>query len=155
MKLIPEAMAQTEQTPPAVNAPAAPAPAAAPRARSRRQKSDDSHHAAARRPGRPAHAAGPSRPDRSGAGDHRHRLPHRHSPATAPPEGAANQLKNIRRGDTVVTASGFIGKVTKIIDDNEFEIEIATNVRSRMLRSAITEVRTKGEPVKETPAPKS
>ena len=66
-----------------------------------------------------------------------------------------NQLKNIRRGDTVVTASGFIGKVTKIIDDNEFEIEIATNVRSRMLRSAITEVRTKGEPVKEPPAPKS
>ena len=60
-----------------------------------------------------------------------------------------SQLKNIRRGDMVVTASGFIGKVVKIVDDKEFEIELSPNVRCRMLRSAITEVRTKGEPVKD------
>jgi len=39
--------------------------------------------------------------------------------------------------------------VTKSVDDAEFEIEIAPNVRSRMLRSAIVEVRSKGEPVKD------
>ena len=56
----------------------------------------------------------------------------------------AKQLGNVRRGDIVVTSSGLIGKVTKAIDDAEFEIEIAPNVRSRMLRSAIVEVRSMG-----------
>src|SRR5208283_2396130 len=66
----------------------------------------------------------------------------------------AKQLGNVRRGDIVVTSSGLIGKVTKSVDDAEFEIEIAPNVRSRMLRTAIVEVRSKGEPVKEqTPPP--
>ena len=64
----------------------------------------------------------------------------------------AKQLGNVRRGDIVVTSSGLIGKVTKAVDDAEFEIEIAPNVRSRMLRSAIVEVRSKGEPVKDQAA---
>jgi preprotein translocase subunit YajC len=61
-------------------------------------------------------------------------------------------LRNVRRGDTLVTTGGLIGKVSKSIDDNEVEIEIAPNVRIRLLRSAIAEVRAKGEPVKEPPA---
>ncbi|MGA8170731.1 MAG: preprotein translocase subunit YajC [Methylocystis sp.] len=65
------------------------------------------------------------------------------------------QLRNVRRGDVVVTSSGLIGKVTKAVDDAEFEIEIAPNVRSRMLRTAIVEVRSKGEPVKDQPPAKS
>ena len=68
----------------------------------------------------------------------------------------AKQLGNVRRGDIVVTSSGLIGKVTKAVDDAEFEIEIAPNVRSRMLRSAVVEVRSKGEPVKDqSPSAKS
>lgn len=63
------------------------------------------------------------------------------------------QLRNVRRGDVVVTSSGLIGKVTKSVDDAEFEIEIAPNVRSRMLRTAIVEVRSKGEPVKDQTPP--
>ena len=62
------------------------------------------------------------------------------------------QLRNVRRGDTVVTSGGLIGKVTKTIDDAEVEVEIAPNVRIRMLRTAIVEVRAKGEPVKDEPA---
>ncbi len=58
-------------------------------------------------------------------------------------------VANIRRGDTVVTNGGLIGKVTKTVDDNEVEIEIAPNVRVRQARSAISEVRAKGEPVKD------
>lgn len=56
-------------------------------------------------------------------------------------------IKNVRRGDTVVTSGGLIGKVTKVVDDNEVEVQLAENVRVRILRSAIGEVRAKGEPV--------
>jgi len=66
---------------------------------------------------------------------------------------ALAQLRNVRRGDTLVTTSGFVAKVTKSIDDAEVEVELAPNVRVRMLRTAIAEVRAKGEPVKEEPPP--
>ena len=60
----------------------------------------------------------------------------------------ADLIKNIRRGDTVITAGGLIGKVTKAVDDGEVEVEIAPNVRVRVARPMVTEVRAKGEPVK-------
>lgn len=56
-------------------------------------------------------------------------------------------IKNVRRGDTVITSGGLIGKVTKVVDDNEVEVQLAEAVRVRVLRSAIGEVRAKGEPV--------
>jgi preprotein translocase subunit YajC len=59
-----------------------------------------------------------------------------------------------RRGDVVVTSGGLIGKITKSTDDAEVELEIAPNVRVRLARSGITEVRSKGEPVKDLPAAK-
>lgn len=58
-------------------------------------------------------------------------------------------LKNIRRGDQVVTGGGIVGKVTKVIDDKELEVEIAEGMKVRVVRSGVTEVRVKGEPVKE------
>ena len=61
----------------------------------------------------------------------------------------ADILKNIRRGDTVITTGGLIGKVTKVVDDGELEVEIAVNVRVRVARAMISEVRAKGEPVKD------
>ncbi len=61
----------------------------------------------------------------------------------------AAMLKNIRRGDTVVTSGGLIGKVTKATEDTEVEVEIAPNVRIRQSRGMIAEVRAKGEPLKE------
>lgn len=59
-------------------------------------------------------------------------------------------IANLRRGDTVVTNGGLIGRVTKTIDDSEIEIEIAPNVRVRQSRAAILDVRAKGEPVKDS-----
>src|SRR5262245_66462338 len=59
-------------------------------------------------------------------------------------------VANIRRGDVVVTSGGIIGKVTKVKDDGEIEVEIADNTRVRVLRSTVAEVRVKGEPAKET-----
>ncbi|MBD9372164.1 preprotein translocase subunit YajC [Rhizobium sp. ARZ01] len=58
-------------------------------------------------------------------------------------------LKNIRRGDQVVTGGGIVGKVTKVIDDKELEVEIAEGIKIRVVRGGISEVRVKGEPVKE------
>ena len=65
----------------------------------------------------------------------------------------ADLLKNIRRGDTVVTSGGIIGKVTKVVDDTELEIEIAANVRVRVARAMVSDVRAKGEPVKDVAKP--
>ena len=61
-------------------------------------------------------------------------------------------VKNVRRGDTVVTNGGLVGKVTKVIDDDQIEIEIADGVRVRQMKSMVSEVRTKGEPVKDEAA---
>lgn len=56
-------------------------------------------------------------------------------------------VKTVRRGDTIVMSSGMIAKVSKVIDDNEVEVEIADGVKVRMVRSMIADVRSKGEPV--------
>jgi preprotein translocase subunit YajC len=61
-------------------------------------------------------------------------------------------VKNVRRGDTVITNGGLIGKVTKVVDDDQIEIEIADGVRIRQVRSMVSDVRAKGEPVKEEAA---
>ncbi len=63
-----------------------------------------------------------------------------------------DMVKNVRRGDTVVTNGGLVGKVTKVIDDDQIEIEIANDVRIRQMRAMLTDVRAKGEPVKEEAA---
>lgn len=57
-------------------------------------------------------------------------------------------IKAVRRGDTVVSTGGIVGKVTKVTDDPEIEIEIAEGVRVKLLRSMISEVRARGEPAK-------
>jgi preprotein translocase subunit YajC len=56
-------------------------------------------------------------------------------------------LAAVRRGDTVVTGGGLIGKVTKVIDDNELEIDLGGGNKVTALRSTIADVRVKGEPV--------
>jgi preprotein translocase subunit YajC len=58
-------------------------------------------------------------------------------------------IKNTRKGDSVVTTGGLIGKVTRVVDDAELELEIAPNVKVRVARAMISNVRTRSEPVKE------
>jgi preprotein translocase subunit YajC len=58
-------------------------------------------------------------------------------------------VKNVRRGDTVITNGGLIGKVTKVVDDDQIEVEIADGVKIRQMRQMVTDVRAKGEPVKD------
>jgi preprotein translocase subunit YajC len=58
-------------------------------------------------------------------------------------------VKNIRRGDTVVTSGGLVGKITKVLDDEQIEVEISDGVRVRQMRGMVSDVRAKGEPVKD------
>jgi preprotein translocase subunit YajC len=58
----------------------------------------------------------------------------------------AEMVKNLRRGDTVITNGGVIGKISKVIDDHEVEVEIADGVKIRQVKQMVTEVRAKGEP---------
>lgn len=57
-------------------------------------------------------------------------------------------LGKVARGDTVITTGGLIGRVTKIVDDSEIQVEIADGIKVRLARSGIADVRAKGEPIK-------
>lgn len=53
---------------------------------------------------------------------------------------------SVSRGDTVVTSGGIVGKVTKVIDDNYVQVELAENVRVKVVKSTISDVQAKGAP---------
>lgn len=55
-------------------------------------------------------------------------------------------VQELRRGDVVVTQGGLIGKVTKVKESNEVEVEIASGVKVNVVQSTIADVRSKTEP---------
>jgi len=55
-------------------------------------------------------------------------------------------VQALRRGDQVVTQGGIIGKVSKVKEDDELEIEIATGVKVRVIKTTIAQVLSKTEP---------
>ena len=55
-------------------------------------------------------------------------------------------VQALRRGDQVITQGGLIGKVTKVKEDNEVEVELATDVKVRVVQSTIVSVLSKTEP---------
>lgn len=58
-------------------------------------------------------------------------------------------VANLRRGDTVVTSGGLIGKVSKVVDDTEVQVELSEGIKVRVVRAMVQEVRSKTEPVKD------
>jgi preprotein translocase subunit YajC len=66
-------------------------------------------------------------------------------------------VDNLRRGDTVVTAGGIVGKVAKVPqkDDPEITVEIADDIQVRVVKSTLTEVRTRTQPVDTSKSDKS
>lgn len=56
-------------------------------------------------------------------------------------------VSNVRRGDQVVTGGGMFGKVTKVIDETTVQVELAENVRVKVISSTLTDVLSKGAPV--------
>lgn len=60
------------------------------------------------------------------------------------------KLNAVRRGDTVVTSGGMVGRVTKVSDtSDEIEVELSDTMKVRIVKSTLLDVRAKGEPVKE------
>ncbi len=55
-------------------------------------------------------------------------------------------VSNVRRNDVVVTQGGIVGKVTKVLDDNEVMVEIADNVTVKVVKATLSDVRTKPQP---------
>lgn len=54
-------------------------------------------------------------------------------------------VANVKRGDTVVTAGGLLGKVSRVVDDDEIQVDISDGVRVSVVRNTLSEVRPKGE----------
>lgn len=59
-----------------------------------------------------------------------------------------DMIDAVRRGDTVITAGGLIGKVTKVLDDGEVEVDLGGGTKVRVVKAMISDVRAKTEPVK-------
>ena len=60
-------------------------------------------------------------------------------------------LAALRRGDRVVTSGGIIGTISKIVNEQEIQLEIDENVKVRLVRAMITDVLSKNEPVPSEP----
>lgn len=62
-----------------------------------------------------------------------------------------DMVDKVRRGDTVITSGGFVGKVTKVTEaSDEIEVELSDSLKVRVLKGTLMDVRSKGEPVKES-----
>jgi preprotein translocase subunit YajC len=58
-------------------------------------------------------------------------------------------ISNLRRNDKIVTGGGIIGKVTKVVDEQEIEVEIAPNTVVRVARATVADVISKSAPTGE------
>jgi preprotein translocase subunit YajC len=63
-------------------------------------------------------------------------------------------LDKLRRGDKVVTNGGIIGQITKVVNENELDLEIADGVRVRTMRGMISSVYARTEAADDEPAEK-
>lgn len=69
-------------------------------------------------------------------------------PQQAKVKAQREMLSGVKRGDRVVTGGGIIGLVTKVISDNELQVELADGVRVRIVKQTITDILTRGESVR-------
>lgn len=52
-------------------------------------------------------------------------------------------IANVRRGDVVVTAGGMVAKVVKVLEGDEIQLEIAENVRVKVIKQTLLDVRSR------------
>ena len=55
-------------------------------------------------------------------------------------------VEALRRGDRVLTQGGIVGKVVKVKEGNEIDVEIAEGVKVSVIKSTIAQVLSKTEP---------
>ncbi len=59
-------------------------------------------------------------------------------------------VDGLRRGDQVVTQGGVMGKVTKVKEGGQIEVEIATGVKVIVIQSTVAQVINKTEPANDS-----
>lgn len=59
-------------------------------------------------------------------------------------------LKELRKGDRVITAGGILGTIDKVVNDNEISVEIAEGVKIKVIKSTINNVLDKTNPVSDS-----
>ena len=69
-------------------------------------------------------------------------------PQQAKVKAQREMLSGVKRGDRIVTGGGIIGLVTKVISDEELQVELAEGVRVRILKQTITNILARGESVR-------
>lgn len=60
-------------------------------------------------------------------------------------------LSTLRRGDRIITSGGLIGVITKVVNNQELQVEIAEGVRVRVARGMVADLLSKTEPAAEFP----
>ncbi|MBL4767122.1 MAG: preprotein translocase subunit YajC [Rhodobacteraceae bacterium] len=55
-------------------------------------------------------------------------------------------VEAVKRGDRIVTQGGLLGKVTKVKDDYEVEVELAEGIKVRLVKATIANVTDRTEP---------
>ncbi|MFP7570635.1 preprotein translocase subunit YajC [Marivita sp. S2033] len=55
-------------------------------------------------------------------------------------------VEGLRRGDVIVTQGGLIGKVLKVKENNELDVELGEGVKVRVVQSTVAQVMSKTEP---------
>ncbi len=56
-----------------------------------------------------------------------------------------SMISKLTRGDSVVTAGGIIGKISRVIDEEKVELEVSDNVNVKVIKSTISQVLSKSE----------
>ncbi|MFZ5783070.1 MAG: preprotein translocase subunit YajC [Pseudomonadota bacterium] len=69
-------------------------------------------------------------------------------PQQAKIKAQREMLAGVKRGDRIVTGGGIIGLVTKVISDEEIQVELAEGVRVRILKQTISNILVRGESVR-------
>lgn len=64
-----------------------------------------------------------------------------------------DMVNSLRRGDSIVTAGGLIGSISKVVNDQEIEVEIADGVKVKVARAMVVNVVSKSHPVAEKADP--
>ena len=64
-------------------------------------------------------------------------------PEQARRKAHVQMVANVRRGDIVVTAGGIVGKVIKVLDGDEILLEIAEEVRVKVVKATLLDVRSR------------
>jgi preprotein translocase subunit YajC len=57
-------------------------------------------------------------------------------------------VEAVKRGDRIVTQGGLLGKVTKVKDEYEVEVELAEGIKVRVVKATIANVTDRTEPAK-------